>query len=732
MKKFAYLILVIVLFVSLGNALAALPVTSGLVMHLEADSITGVSDGEPIATWSDESGAGNDATQTNAAEQPVYVAANPGFKGHATVRFDGTDDYMELPSTTCNVGSFTMFAVAKYDHMDNNQYIVAAQDGGGDDRMRFQLDTLIGGEPPQFLWRAGSSAWKDIITDADLDVHVFGETSDVEGFLDGVSINTSPNTSTESPTAFNIGSYNRGEKDFFSGELAESIVFNRVLTSTEITDMSDYLALKYVRAVEDPVVNQVANGATVDVTFEWNAAPDPANPDQTDPLVKKHYLWVSNSTADPNFVHEETITVTDWSSRAVTSNVVTRDYDQSLLWQVEEGVDDGEGGTYGPGDPNNYLGPIWSFDTLLSVPAIDPQPQNTLFAQGDPNVVLTLTAATGFPPLTYQWYKDASPISDGAEYQGTQTDTLVILMPDLGDEGSYYCKVTANNGGITDSDIAIVKKKRMLARYEFEQNADDSVGTNNGIEKNGLTYTSDVLVTLDGQAYAADPNGGSYVELPLDAYPTVGFGNGLQEGSISFWVKLDPAMTARQSVFGTLNDTDDTALQIEAPYTADGLIRVYFRDSDGDAIDSRTGETDLLNNEWHYVVTNIQTAADGSSVTIYYDGEEGGNGTSASGFADLTAFEFPMTLLARNSRGVINQQCLGAVDDLQIYNYALTVEEIAQTYYDVTGKVSCVLDYEDYWDVSGPESVPDCVVNLYDFAEMVAAWLDSGLYPIVP
>ena len=50
----------------------ALPVTSGLVLWLAADAITGVSDGAALSAWPDESGLGNNATQAIPAQQPIY------------------------------------------------------------------------------------------------------------------------------------------------------------------------------------------------------------------------------------------------------------------------------------------------------------------------------------------------------------------------------------------------------------------------------------------------------------------------------------------------------------------------------------------------------------------------------------------------------------------------------------------------------------------------------------
>ena len=731
MRKCKLLICVVAIIALMGNAYAGLPVTTGLVMDLDADTIAGLSNGDTVSTWVDQSGTGNDATQSTADNQPTYVMSNADFAGHATVHFDGTDDWMELPSTAINVGSFTMFAVAKYDNLDSNQYIVAGQNGGGNGRIRFQLDTKLDGYDPQFLWRAGSSSWKDIIIDADTEIHVFGETSEVKGYLDGVYIEDSANSSSDTPPAFNIGSYNRGEKDFFTGDLAELVIYNRVLTEPEIIEISDYLSSKWSSFyVNNPLPDNGDTGVALDVTLQWDGTEDAVNPGQLDPNIVKYYVLIDedNTDPDPNLYYAGEVVVTDWSNLTASYGPLSLDFDQNVSWQIEEALDNGEGGAYATGDPNNLKGGVWSFTTLPSNPTFTTPPVNTYFEEGDADVSLTVEATTGYPPLTYEWYKvgTAEALTDGASYSGTDSAELVVLTPELSDEGEYYCIATGTNDGATQSDTAILKMKRMVAEYKFEQNADDSVGANNGTVYNGpLNYVSDV-VSLDGQAYSADPNGGNCVELPLAAYPKTGFGNALEEGTISMWLKLDETMTGAQAALGTFNDSDSTAIMIEAVYN--NTIRFYYRPASGTAVDCKA-PADILDNQWHYVVCTYDADnGEGSAATVYLDGEPIGSATA--GTISFTDLEFPVILMARNNRGSYDENFLGLIDDVRIYNYPLIGTDIAQNYYDVTGTKACILDYANSFDVSGPNDEPDCIVNIYDFAEMAKVWMDSGLYPI--
>ncbi len=250
MRKYVNIIAIIIVLCILDNVSAVLPVTSSLVIHLDAGDLTGLSDGETVSTWQDASGVGNDAIQLNAVNMPIYIAESDAFNSNPCVWFDGSDDWLSLPSPApFNVGSVTMFAVANYNsYVSNDQYIVAAQDGSGNDRMRFACNS-----DNSFEYRIGSTGYKAINTgpgNADLNVHIFEINSSAEGFLDGASVNIALNTSTETPVALNIGSYNFGQKDFFAGNLAELIIFSRVLDDDERNAVGEYLAIKYVLDTE--------------------------------------------------------------------------------------------------------------------------------------------------------------------------------------------------------------------------------------------------------------------------------------------------------------------------------------------------------------------------------------------------------------------------------------------------------------------------------------------------
>jgi hypothetical protein len=342
------ILLVILCIIALAGNVFALPVTDGLVIHLDAGSIAGFADGALIDIWPDISGRDNNATQPMAGNQPIYVASSPNFNGNSVVRFDGTDDWMALPSTSVTVGSFTVFAVAKFNYTENNQYIMNGQDGSGNDRIRFEWDNTQA--EPVFEYRAGSSGWLAVTAPGDTGLHVFAITSTVEGFLDGVSLGTTANTSNENPTAFNIGSYNRGEKDFFNGELAEFVVYNRVLSSDEITQVNNFLAIKTTQYVAkntayNPTPAHEATDIQRDTILSWTPG------DHAD----KHNVYFGTVPDDVNNADMNSPLLISPAQDVNTCDPGRLEFGQTYFWRVDE--------INAPPDSTVFTGDLWSFTT---------------------------------------------------------------------------------------------------------------------------------------------------------------------------------------------------------------------------------------------------------------------------------------------------------------------------------------------------------------------------------
>lgn len=73
-----------------------------LRVWLKAGRITGLNDGDAVATWSDLSGNGNDATQATGAKQPLYQTNI--VNGEPIVRGDGVNDILDFGTPDILVG----------------------------------------------------------------------------------------------------------------------------------------------------------------------------------------------------------------------------------------------------------------------------------------------------------------------------------------------------------------------------------------------------------------------------------------------------------------------------------------------------------------------------------------------------------------------------------------------------------------------------------------------------
>lgn len=466
----------------------------------------------------------------------------------------------------------------------------------------------------------------------------------------------------------------------------------------------------------DPTPADGTLGAALNTTLSWNTGVDPNNPTLPNPQIGMHYLYL---TSEPNFVNTTPVSIPAGDPVAATGSYgpLSLDYDGTYIWRVDEGIYV-NGVISGAGDPATITGKVWTFETIKSVPVIDTPPASTKVAAG---LTAEFTVAfSSLSPAVVTWYKDGAEIVTDSRVTVNTTlsdSTLSIAQADLADEGVYTCTIV-NAGGSDESDPVHLAIARLLAHYPFEQNGDDAVGVNDGTAINGMDYAAGI-VDVEGQSWAADPNGANYFEVSKDtAYPRAGFGNGLEEFTYAFWVKRD-TYGGNGRIFGTFNDATNSAVQLNV--TGAGALGCYVRQDGGVFRELNTPADTVSEDQWHHVTFTF----DSVRVYCYVDGVARYY-IDAFPMSSFTDWQYSMALLARNVRGTVGEYYPGQVDDLRIYNYAMDREAIGQLYYDVTDLLPCINGYPTF-DSSGPDGQKDCVVDLYDFADFAANWLNSGL-----
>ncbi len=194
-----------------------------------------------------------------------------------------------------------------------------------------------------------------------------------------------------------------------------------------------------------------------------------------------------------------------------------------------------------------------------------------------------------------------------------------------------------------------------------------------------------------------------------------GIGNGLERFTYSAWVKVGTGEGG--NLMGQFNLGSTTGMRVTINKGFD--ISTYVRSETGTAVVADKSGLGIANDEWHLVTITYN----GSQVVTYFDGlPVQTNNYSATNFAP---WQYTFPLLSVNSRGTIGtENFAGGVDDMRIYNYALTAEQVAQMYYDTTGEKVCLYGNPTY-DLNG-----NCIVDLGDLALLAGDWLTHGFYPV--
>jgi hypothetical protein len=359
-------------------------------------------------------------------------------------------------------------------------------------------------------------------------------------------------------------------------------------------------------------------------------------------------------------------------------------------------------------DPNVLIGPFWSF-TATSAPVfsgISPAAQAKFEGQNaDPiTVVFESTSA-----LTYAWYRSVdNDTSTGADDSpvGGNSDTLSLSGLTAADEGWYYCKATSA-GGEAPSALARLTIKRLLAHWALDGNADDSSPAKlNGTLMGEPAFAAGVNEKT-GQALTFDAVD-DYVDMPDD------FSDFTAGVTISVWA--NPAAVAnwaRFIDFGNGPDSDNIFLTRNT-LTNNLTLNVYKGTASAGSV-TATGALAL--NAWQMFVATMD---DAGNVVLYKNGLPIQTGTIAAKPNIVTR----TSNFIGDSNWTTDAFYNGLMDDIAIYNYAVSADTVADMYSAVAGnycRISLALDYDG-----------NCKVDLPDFAIFAADWLKCGLYPECP
>lgn len=207
----------------------------------------------------------------------------------------------------------------------------------------------------------------------------------------------------------------------------------------------------------------------------------------------------------------------------------------------------------------------------------------------------------------------------------------------------------------------------LVARYAFDDDATDAVGSSDLTEINSPTYDT-------GKLNNAIVLNGTNQSLSSSAIaPTSSF-------SIALWFK--PATSSGHTFFDVYCGGNLNARTFQY-FPPTGVL--YFsirRDNDVQTLTTATSLT-LTNGVWYHLAATYQDGAE-YALNLYLNGVHvGTEGTGSSG----TALQTPTTdsYIGRNAFfDYSGQRLAGSIDEYLIYNKALTAEHVAALYNDGT------------------------------------------------
>jgi hypothetical protein len=258
----------------LGTQAADAGVVLGAAQWLEADVGVTTDGSGNVTNWADQSGNGHDATQSDSSVRPAFISN--GLNGLPVIRFNGAGDFLGITGQVLTSQQFTIMAV------------VNDTRGSGDGSFREAYSNWSGTtfDKSVFLGTTGQNPVSARFTDdmggstdpnhnqtgvgviSNPGTHfIFTGVSDVSDASiyqnanliadHGSALSTRDLSSTDGP--YNIGT--QGGFEFWQGDIAEILVYDRALTASELQSNWDYLDQKF--AIQTPLPSSFVMSAVL-------------------------------------------------------------------------------------------------------------------------------------------------------------------------------------------------------------------------------------------------------------------------------------------------------------------------------------------------------------------------------------------------------------------------------------------------------------------------------------
>lgn len=624
--------------------------------------------------------------QNNAYGNAVSTKDRFG-KANKAVTFDGNTSFIEAansPQLNTDFTSISFWVNVRSLPASGEKFILSH--GGWQERWKISLPSH---GKPVFTTHAATCCndmdsgdgnalpigeWKHVVMTHD------GITDRI--YFNGSQVNEKAYAGALSQTGhpFGIGYDPIDKTNFFDGSLDEVQVYNRALTAQEVLDLYNEQSTAPLDGdTESPCapLNLSAEVAFTNVTLSWDFAEDNVG-------VIGYNVYQDGALIGT--VEELTATITDLASLTdyvFGVSAIDAAGNESLITtlKVTSGQEETPD-TTPPTAPGNLRGNVGSNSVLL---AWDESTDDRKLS--------------GYVVLV-----------DGVFYDSLSDVAVSVLVTDLETETAYTFEVYAydlsgNNSDISEVTLSTTKpletsEPGLVAHYPFEGNANDATPYNNhgAIGGNPVFESSTHPLGAGKQNIKFDGDRDSVlvqnaVHLISD-YTTV-----------SFWVRVDgqnPNVAEAYIMdFGHWDQRWKISLpqHLRIVWTTNGN-NIQFPNFISD-MDSKDGNEMVIGFWWHVTMVH-----DGARNIIYVNGEETNSVPVAT---KLNSTSRPLGIGNNPIDG--GQYFQGALDDVKIYNKALTASEIAKLFNTGTSGIEdfAVAKYGDI--IVTPNPVAD-VLNI--------------------
>ena len=297
-------------------------------------------------------------------------------------------------------------------------------------------------------------------------------------------------------------------------------------------------------------------------------------------------------------------------------------------------------------------------------------------------------------------------------------DKITPLAADFTDDGVVDIKdleIMSNDWLQGDYTIYATTPNAAIALWAFDNNANDSAGSNHGTTHGNPTYVAGKL----GQAISLD--GDDYVDCGNPA--ELDFATG--DWSICAWINT----TQSDDTFTIFANGGDNSGGIR--YTLgigeEGPDGVVTLTTDDDTTKIQAISSTLVNDDrWHHVV-GLRA---GNTTQVYVDGVLDGTNTlpvgyDLSGTSQHNAYVGAITDNSDATGNTLEKFFVGTLDDVRIYNYALSPAEIM----GVMGQNELYVPLTSPANIYDEEPINSRKVNFKDFAILADEWLEQPVWP---